>query len=45
VTEYPHLAELGEHARRFGYTVDGEFEFGLEVILEALSGLVNDVVS
>ena len=34
--EYPHLAEIGEHAQRFGYSVDGEFEFGLELILDAL---------
>ena len=34
--EYPHVAEIGEHALRSGYSVDREFEFGLELILDAL---------
>lgn len=34
--EYPNLAAMEEHARTFGYTFDGEFEFGLELILDAL---------
>jgi AcrR family transcriptional regulator len=33
---YPHLVEIGEHAMRSDYTVDKEFEFGLDLILEAL---------
>lgn len=35
-TEYPHLVELGEHALRFAYSFDTEFEFGLDLILDAL---------
>jgi AcrR family transcriptional regulator len=35
--EYPHLAEIGEHARVHGSSIDREFEFGLELILDALS--------
>lgn len=34
--EYPHLAEIGEHATRTEYSFDGEFEFGLNLILDAL---------
>jgi AcrR family transcriptional regulator len=34
--EYPHLVEAGEHALAFGSSLDGEFEFGLELILDAL---------
>jgi hypothetical protein len=34
--QYPHLVEIGEHARRSEYSVDREFEFGLDLILEAL---------
>lgn len=34
--EYPHLVEVAEHARTAGYTVDGEFEYGLDLILDAL---------
>jgi AcrR family transcriptional regulator len=37
IDEYPHLAEVGEHARAHGYSFDGEFEFGLELILDALA--------
>jgi AcrR family transcriptional regulator len=33
---YPHLVEVGEHARRSEYSVDREFEFGLDLILDAL---------
>lgn len=36
---FPHLAEVGEHARRIGSSVDGEFEFALELILGALDGV------
>jgi AcrR family transcriptional regulator len=39
--EYPHLVEMEEHARRFGYSVDREFEFGLELLLDALDELVD----
>ena len=38
--QYPHLAELGEHALRSSYSVDSEFEFGLDLILEALEQTV-----
>jgi AcrR family transcriptional regulator len=34
--EFPHLAEVAEDAARSTYSVDREFEFGLELILEAL---------
>lgn len=34
---YPHLAELGQHARASDFSVDREFDIGLELILEALS--------
>jgi AcrR family transcriptional regulator len=37
--EYPHLTEIGEHARVHGYSIDLEFEFGMELILDALGGL------
>ena len=36
---YPHVVEMGEHAMRGGYSLDGEFEFGLELILEGLDAL------
>jgi AcrR family transcriptional regulator len=34
--QFPHLVEIGEHARRAEYSVDREFEFGLDLILDAL---------
>ena len=34
--EYPHLVEIAEHALRSGYSFDGEFGFGLDLILDAL---------
>jgi AcrR family transcriptional regulator len=34
--EYRHLVEIGEHAMRTEYTFDNEFEFGLDLILDAL---------
>ena len=34
--EYPHLVEIGEHALRSEYSFDNEFEFGLDLILDAL---------
>ena len=37
-SEYPHLIEVAEHALRFDYGVDSEFEFGLDLILDALEG-------
>ena len=37
--EYPHLLEVGEHALRSEYSVDIEFEFGLDLILDALAPL------
>jgi len=36
MVEYPHLVAMYEHATTFGYTFDGEFEFGLDLILEGL---------
>ncbi len=35
-TDLPYLAELGEHALRSGYSVDREFRYGLDLILDAL---------
>jgi AcrR family transcriptional regulator len=34
--EYPHLVEVGEHALRSEYSFDTEFEFSLDLILDAL---------
>jgi AcrR family transcriptional regulator len=34
--EFPHLLEIGEHAMRSGFSLESEFEFGLELILDAL---------
>jgi AcrR family transcriptional regulator len=39
MAEYPHLLEVGEHARNEGASVDREFVFGLELILDALGEL------
>jgi hypothetical protein len=36
VDKYPHLVEIAEDALRSGYSVDREFEFGLDLILDAL---------
>lgn len=36
---YPHLADLGQHALAEGFTVDAEFDIGLELILQAVAGL------
>lgn len=36
INEYPHLVELGEHAMSHRYSVDDEFEFGLDLILDAV---------
>lgn len=35
--EYPHLAEIEEHALTAQFSLDGEFEFGLNLILDALA--------
>lgn len=37
MSEYPHLAAMYEFAETFGFTFDDEFEFGLDLILEALA--------
>jgi AcrR family transcriptional regulator len=34
--EYPHVVEIGEHALAYEYSFDSEFEFGLDLILDAL---------
>lgn len=34
--ELPHLLEIGKHAMRSGFSLESEFEFGLELILDAL---------
>ncbi len=39
--EYPHLAEMAtEHILRPGYDFGDEFEIGLTVILDALTGSI-----
>ncbi|MDH4111711.1 MAG: TetR/AcrR family transcriptional regulator [Actinomycetota bacterium] len=40
---FPHLAEVEEHARKSGFTFDGEFEFGLDLILDALDRTATSV--
>ena len=34
--DYPHLAELAEHALGSDNSVDREFQYGLDLILDAL---------
>ena len=41
INEYPRLVEMGEHAQRSGFSFDAEFEFGLDLILDALGRTVN----
>ena len=41
LTDYPNLVELGERARRSGYSVDREFAYGLDLILDALERTVS----
>ena len=41
LTDYPNLRELGERARRSGYSVDREFAYGLDLILDALERTVS----
>jgi AcrR family transcriptional regulator len=36
VTEYPHLVEVAEHAQASAYSVDREFLYGPELILDGL---------
>ena len=36
MNDYPHLAAMYEHALTYGYSFDGEFEFGLDLILDGL---------
>jgi len=36
IEEYPHLVEMAEHALRSEYSLDHEFDFGLELILDGL---------
>jgi len=36
INEYPHLVEIEEHALKSEYSFDSEFEFGLDLILDAL---------
>jgi hypothetical protein len=36
LADYPNLAELGRRARESGYSVDREFAYGLDLILDAL---------
>ena len=40
-TDYPNLVELGERARTSGYSVDREFAYGLDLILDALERAVS----
>jgi AcrR family transcriptional regulator len=36
MNEYPHLVAMYEHALKFGFTFEDEFEFGLDLILDGL---------
>ncbi|MEO8093599.1 MAG: TetR/AcrR family transcriptional regulator C-terminal domain-containing protein [Pseudolysinimonas sp.] len=45
VDEYPHLAEMIEHAMKPGYNHSSEFEFGLDVVLEGLGRTVRSARS
>ena len=36
MAEYPHLVEVAEHALGSEYSVDREFQYGLDLILDAL---------
>lgn len=42
-SDHPHLAELAAHARRVDFTTLGEFELGLELILDALEPMSEQV--
>lgn len=42
--EYRYLAEMGEHAQRAAFSFDGEFEFGLDLILDALDQTQTEAV-
>lgn len=37
--DYPHLAEVAAEAVASGYDIDREFEFGLDLVLDALAGI------
>jgi AcrR family transcriptional regulator len=39
IGDYPHLAEVAAEAMALGYDVDREFEFGLDLVLDALDGI------
>ena len=43
LSDYPHLVEVvGGHVAQAGYDYDGEFLFGLDVILDRLEQLLNE---
>lgn len=37
IADYPHLAEIAAEAMATGYDIDSEFEFGLDLVLDALA--------
>jgi len=39
IGDYPHLAEVAAEAMGSGYSIDREFEFGLDLVLDALDGI------
>jgi AcrR family transcriptional regulator len=39
IGDYPHLAEVAAEAVASGYDIDREFEFGLDLVLDALEGI------
>ena len=39
IGDYPHLAEVAAEAMTSGYDIDREFEFGLDLVLDALEGV------
>lgn len=42
IGEYPHLVAMYQHALTSGYSVDIEFGFGLELILDGLGRVLLD---
>jgi len=39
IGDFPHLAEVAAEAMASGYDIDREFEFGLDLVLDALDGI------
>ena len=41
--DYPHLVAMYEHSLTYGYSFEGEFEFGLDLILDGLERHLHEV--